>query len=82
VGIIWDPEKSKANIEKHGVSFRDAVPVLEDPRAITITDYESDPTEERFVMLGLDAVLPNPRGGLRLVRRRCTVDFRPPRYSQ
>jgi len=55
VAIVWDPEKLKANIEKHGVRFRDAVPVLEDPRAITITDYESGP-EERFIMLGLDAL--------------------------
>lgn len=57
MAIVWDPEKLKANIAKHGVSFRDAVPVLEDPRAITITDHESDPTEVRFVMLGLDASL-------------------------
>jgi uncharacterized DUF497 family protein len=54
VAIVWDPEKLKANVEKHGVRFRDAVPVLEDPSAITITDYESGP-EERFIMLGLDA---------------------------
>jgi uncharacterized DUF497 family protein len=55
VAIVWDPEKLKTNIEKHGVRFRDAVPVLEDPRAITITDHESDP-KERFVILGLDAL--------------------------
>ena len=53
--ILWDPEKLKANIEKHGVRFRDAVPVLEDPRAITIGDRESD-FEERFIMVGLDAL--------------------------
>ena len=56
MAIIWDPEKLKANIEKHGVHFADAIPVLEDPLAITITDQESDPTEERFVALGLDAL--------------------------
>jgi len=55
VAIVWDPEKLKANVEKHGVRFRDAVPVLEDPRAITIDDYESSP-DERFVTLGLDAL--------------------------
>jgi uncharacterized DUF497 family protein len=53
--IVWDAEKLRTNIEKHGVPFRDAVPVLEDPRAITITDHESD-TEERFIILGLDAL--------------------------
>jgi len=55
VAIVWDPEKLKANVEKHGVRFRDAAPVLEDPRAITIDDYDSSP-EERFVTLGLDAL--------------------------
>ena len=57
MAIVWDSEKLKANIAKHGVSFRDAIPVLEDPRAITISDYESDPAEERFVTLGLDALM-------------------------
>ena len=56
MAINWDPGKLKANIEKHGVHFADAVPVLEDPLAVTITDRESDPTEERFVVLGLDAL--------------------------
>jgi uncharacterized DUF497 family protein len=56
VAINWDPGKLKANIEKHGVHFADAVPVLEDLLAVTITDRESDPAEERFVVLGLDAL--------------------------
>jgi hypothetical protein len=30
--------------------------VLEDPLAITITDDESDPLEQRFVTLGADAL--------------------------
>ncbi len=51
----WDPEKNKRNLRKHGVRFSDAVPALEDERAITIVDNESDPFEERFVTLGLDA---------------------------
>jgi uncharacterized DUF497 family protein len=41
-------------VEKHGVRFCDAVPVLEDPRGITIDDYESCP-EERFITVGMDA---------------------------
>ena len=42
----WDPEKNAENIKKHGIHFADAVPVLEDDYAITITDTESDPNEE------------------------------------
>jgi uncharacterized DUF497 family protein len=55
VAIVWDLEKLKANIEKHGVRLPDAVTVLEDPRSITISDYESDPDEERLVTLGSNA---------------------------
>lgn len=57
MAIVWDPEKLKANIAKHGVAFRDAIPVLEDPLAITITDHESAPGEERLVAIGLDALM-------------------------
>jgi len=56
VAVVWDPEKLKANIEKHGVRFSDAVAVLEDPNAVTVTDDESDPGEERYLALGLDSV--------------------------
>ena len=55
MAIVWDLDKLKANIEKHGIRFSDAVPVLEDPRSMTISDYESDPDEERLVTLGSDA---------------------------
>lgn len=54
VAITWDEKKAKSNHRKHGVSFADAVLVLEDPYAFTIRDDESDPHEERFVTLGCD----------------------------
>jgi uncharacterized DUF497 family protein len=34
----------------------EAIPVFDDPRAITITDDESDPDEQRFVAMGLGAM--------------------------
>lgn len=34
----WDPNKAKANKEKHGVSFEDAATVFRDPHALTIFD--------------------------------------------
>lgn len=55
MAIVWDPEKLKTNIEKHGIRFADAIPALEDPLAVTVTDYESDPAEERLITLGSDA---------------------------
>jgi hypothetical protein len=78
VAITWDPAKLKANVEKHGVRFADAVVALEDPVAVHITDWESDPAEERFVVLGLDAtarvlvVVYTWRGDdIRLISARC-----------
>ena len=56
MGFEWDPQKNKANRLKHGISFADAVGVLEDGFAITIRDEESDPTEHRFVTVGMDSL--------------------------
>lgn len=50
----WDPRKGEANTRKHGVSFADAVPVLEDERAITLRDDAAG--EERWVTIGMDAL--------------------------
>lgn len=49
----WDPQKALANVAKHGVRFAEALGVFEDDYAITITDHESDPDEERFVTVGM-----------------------------
>jgi uncharacterized DUF497 family protein len=56
VGFEWD-EASKAgiNFRKHGVRMPEAIPVFDDPYAITITDDESGPNEQRFVTLGMGA---------------------------
>lgn len=49
----WDKAKARSNREKHGVSFADAVVVLEDEQAITVPD--DNPNEERFITIGMDA---------------------------
>lgn len=49
----WDPDKAASNAAKHGVRFADAASVLEDERALTITDAGAF-SEERFVTLGAD----------------------------
>jgi len=56
VGFEWDEDrKAGINFHKHGVRVPEAVPVFDDPHALTIMDYESDPDEQRFVTLGLGA---------------------------
>jgi len=53
----WDEEsKAGINFRKHGVRMPEAIPVFDDPYAITITDEESDPDEQRFVTLGMGAI--------------------------
>ena len=48
----WNPGKAKANLIKHGIDFADAVTVLEDERAISISDIY--PEEERMITIGED----------------------------
>lgn len=49
----WDAAKQAINVRKHGIRFADAIPVLEDPNGITISDNESDENEQRFVTMGV-----------------------------
>ncbi len=52
---VWDPEKAKTNLEKHGVRFSDAELVLYDPYAVTVEDAVAQ-GEQRHLSIGLDAV--------------------------
>jgi uncharacterized DUF497 family protein len=50
--LEWDPQKAEANLRAHGVSFAEAVTVLEDAFALTQEDPDAV-EEQRFVTLGL-----------------------------
>jgi uncharacterized DUF497 family protein len=52
VRFEWDPPKAEANLRAHGVSFAEAVTVLEDDLALTREDPDAV-EEQRFVTLGL-----------------------------
>jgi len=54
-GSRWDPRKAEANLGTHGVSFAEAVTVLEDDFAPTRDDPDAD-DEARFVTLGLSGL--------------------------
>ena len=57
MGFEWDEEsKAGINYRKHGVRMPEAIPVFDDPYAVTITDEESDPNEQRFVTMGMGAM--------------------------
>ena len=49
----WDPEKARANLAKHGVSFDDARHVFDDPLAQTVPDRDHALAERRFRTIGL-----------------------------
>lgn len=48
----WDPEKAKANLRKHGVSFEEAATVFLDPLAVTYRDPDHSDGEEREITIG------------------------------
>ena len=52
VRFEWDPRKAVANLRDHGISFAEAVTVLEDAFALTREDPDAA-EERRFVTLGL-----------------------------
>lgn len=49
----WDPSKAEANFRKHGIRFSETESVFADDFAVNITDDESDPSEQRFVAIGM-----------------------------
>jgi uncharacterized DUF497 family protein len=55
VRFEWDPPKAEANLRAHGVSFAEAVTILEDDFALTREDAGAG-EGPRFVTLGLSSV--------------------------
>ena len=51
--FTWDENKNKTNIEKHGVSFEDAVKVFDDPNRFTRADAKHSQDELREVCIGM-----------------------------
>ena len=49
----WDSEKEKTNIEKHGVSFREAAALLSSSEEyLEIYDVTHSQEEDRFIAIG------------------------------
>lgn len=51
MNFVWDFEKYRTNILKHGIRFEDTYEVFSDYNAIEISDLSYG--EERFIRLGL-----------------------------
>ena len=48
----WDSFKSRQNVKKHGISFREGASVFADELSYTISDPEHSKGEDRFLLLG------------------------------
>ena len=52
----WDPAKAASNIQKHGVSFDEAVTVFKDPLAFIFDDESHSEQEQREIIIGMSAL--------------------------
>jgi len=51
----WDRKKARRNLEKHGVSFEEALTIIEDPLARILDDEDHSSAEVREFIIGLSA---------------------------
>ncbi|MGL4377315.1 MAG: BrnT family toxin [Microcoleaceae cyanobacterium] len=49
----WNPDKATGNLEKHGISFQEAVTVFNDPLSITFPDPNHSIGESRYIIIGI-----------------------------
>ena len=64
----WDEAKAAANVEKHGITLEEAIPIFFDNRSETVEDRRWSYGEARFVTTGylkdrLFVVVHTPRHG-------------------
>lgn len=49
----WNIEKGKTNLEKHGVSFEEAITAFDDESALYVTDTAHSDSEQRYLVIGM-----------------------------
>ena len=49
----WDPNKARANLHNHGVTFEEATTVFGDTLSLTIYDDEHSDAEDRLIIMGV-----------------------------
>ena len=50
--VEWDPTKARRNLQKHGISFDEAVTIFSDVLSLTIPDPLHSEDETRFIIMG------------------------------
>lgn len=73
----WDDQKAASNVQKHGVSFDEAVSVFGDAMALTFSDTEHAEVEERSRTYGISnksrllvVIHTERRSGIRIISAR------------
>jgi uncharacterized protein len=56
VRFTWDPNKAEENLKAHGVDFREAATVFDDPLSTTFPDPDHSIGERRFLIIGMSAL--------------------------
>jgi len=49
----WDPEKARANEEKHQVTFTEAAEVFDDDHSSAVPDPDHSSLEQRYLIFGI-----------------------------
>jgi hypothetical protein len=49
----WDENKNRENKKRHGIDFKEALEVFDDPLHISILDKRFDYFEERWITIGV-----------------------------
>ena len=51
--FVWDPTKAASNVQRHRITFEEAISAFFDPNAIDTWDAEHSDDEDRFYLIGL-----------------------------
>ena len=85
----WDDQKAASNLQKHDVSFDEALSVFADEFALTFADIEHSADEERsrtygFSKMGrlLVVVHTERRNGIRIISARKATRYEKSIYTQ
>ncbi len=54
--FAWDPKKAAENLKRHGVDFREAATLFDDPLSTTFPDADHSTGEHRFLIIGMSAL--------------------------
>ena len=49
----WDDNKAEVNLDKHGITFEEAISAFYDECAVEFFDSKNSEWEDRFLLLGL-----------------------------